>query len=200
MPLKRRWIGLAAAALWFIAIGTIFTIVSLVMIGTSVTRFALAVVTIAAVVYLAIGVGVLRGVLRSHGVMTPRAAEREVMVRRFKWVVIGEVIAIMVVNGVCAVTQHLELIVPLDLLVVGIHFLPLASIFRVPRYHWTGWLFCAVSVLTLVLVPAKVQVGAAAGWFVLPTFGCTLVAWATAAFNLREVWQSMHEQETIGHE
>ena len=197
MLLKRRLIGLAGAALWLVAISTFFTIVSLVMIGTSVTRFVLAAVTIAAVVYLAIGVGVLRGVLRSRGVTPPRSAEGEVMLRRFMWVVIGEVIAIMVVNAVCSITQHLELLAPLDLLIVGIHFLPLASIFRVPRYHWMGGLFCVVSVLTLVLVPEKAQFGAAAAWFVLPTFGCTLVAWATAAFNLGEVRQSTHEQEII---
>jgi hypothetical protein len=63
-----------------------------------------------------------------------------------------------------------------------------------------GGLFCAVSVLTLVLVPVHAQVGAAAAWFVLPTFGCTLVAWTTAAFNLREVRQSMPEEETIVQE
>ena len=115
------------------------------------------------------------------------------MLRRFVPVVVAEVTAIMVVNGICAATQHLELLVPLDLLIVGLHFLPLAWIFGVPRYYWTGGLFCLATALTLVLVPVHTLVGSAAAWFVIPTFGCSAVAWATAAFNLREVWHSVHE-------
>jgi len=148
-------------------------------------------------VYLAGGVGVIRVALRLPG-DPPRTPEVRVMLRRFYLVVIAEVIAIMVVNGICAVTQHLELLVPLDLLIVGIHFLPLAWIFRVPRYYCMGGLFCLVIALTLGLIPAQMQIGAAAAWFVIPTFGCTLAAWATAAFNLREVWQSVPRRSSVG--
>lgn len=120
------------------------------------------------------------------------------MMRRFIPVVIAEVVAIMVVNSICAVTQHLELLVPLDLLIVGIHFLPLAWIFGVPRYYATGGLFCLVIALTLGSIPVQLQIGAAAAWFVIPTFGCTLIAWATAAFNLSEVWQSIPRRSGVG--
>jgi len=185
-------IAMAGAALWLVAISAVFTILSLAMIGTSAARFALVGVAVAAVVYLAIGVGVIRAVLRSPGAIPPRTPEERVVMRRFVWVVIAEVVAIMVVNAVCAITQHLDPIVPLDVLIVGIHFLLLASIFKVPRYYTLGALFCIVSVLTLVLYPASAQVGAAAAWFVLPALGCTPVAWATAAFNLREARQSIH--------
>lgn len=189
---KRRMIGLAGAALWLVAIGTAFTIVSLALIGTSAARFALAGVSIAVIIFLAIGIGVLRAVLRSPNA-SALTAEGQVMARRFKWVVIGEVAAIMIVNGIASAMQYFQLIAPLDILIVGIHFFPLASLFRVPRYYWMGGLFCAVTVLTLVLVPAHAQVGAADAWLVWPTFGCSLVAWVTAGFNLREVRQSLRE-------
>lgn len=191
-------LGLAGAAIWFVAISTAFTILSLTMIGTPAARLVLTSVIIAAIVYLAIGIGMIRAVPRASGPVPPRTAEDRVVLRRFVPVVIAEVVAIMVVNSVCAVTEHLELLVPLDLLIVGIHFLPLARIFQVPRYYVTGGLFCLVSVLTLVLVPTQVQVGAAASWFVIPTFGCTSVAWATAAFNLREVGKSVSLIHNVG--
>jgi hypothetical protein len=194
---KRRMLGMAGAAIWLVAISTVFTVLSLTMIGTSVARLVLASVVIAAILHLAIGVGVIRAILRSPGAIPPRTTEDRVMLRRFIPVVIAEVIAIMVVNGICAVTQHLELLVPLDLLIVGIHFVPLARIFRVPRYYTMGGLFCLITVLTLVLVPVHAQVGAAAAWFVIPTFGCSAVAWATAAFNLREVRQSIPQRSTV---
>jgi hypothetical protein len=189
-------LGMAGAAIWLVAISTVFTVLSLTVIGAPVPRFVLASVVLAAILHLVIGVAVIRAILRSPGAIPPRTTEDRVMLRRFVAVVIVEVIAIMVVNGISAVTQHLELLVPLDLLIVGIHFLPLACIFRVPRYYVMGGLFCLVTVLTLVLIPVHAQVGAAAAWFVIPTFGCTAVGWATAAFNLREVTMSLSPHDT----
>ena len=177
---------MAVAALWLIAVSTAFTGVSLWMIGTSVARIVLIAVIVAVIAYLSIGVGVIRALRSSPGTIPPRTPEHRLMLRRYAYVVIGEVVAIMVGNTVCAVMQRVELIVPLDLLIVGIHFLPLAAIFRMPRYYTMGALFCVVSLGTVVLIPAQAQIGAAASWFVIPTFGCTAVAWATAAFNLRE--------------
>ena len=54
-----------------------------------------------------------------------------------------------------------------------------------------GALFAVVNVLVLVLFPPNAHVGAAGAWFVLPALGCTPVAWAAAAFNLREARQSI---------
>jgi hypothetical protein len=187
---RSQMLGMAGAAIWLVAISAVFTVLSLTMIGTAVARLVLASVVIATIAYLVASVEVIRVTLRLPG-DPPRTPEVRVMLRRFYTTVVAEVIAIMVVNGICAGMQHVELCAPLDLLIVGIHFLPLAWIFRVPRYYWMGGLFCLATVLTLVLFPVHAQVGAADAWFVIPTFGCTLVAWGTAAFNLREVWQSV---------
>ncbi|MGH9646405.1 MAG: hypothetical protein ACRD4E_06270 [Bryobacteraceae bacterium] len=184
-------LGLAGAAIWMVAISTGFTVVGLTMIGIEVSRFVLAGVVIAAIAHMAVGADAIRAILRSPGAIPPRTAEDRTMLRRFSVVGAGEVIAIMVVNGICAITQHLELLVPLDLVIVGIHFLPLARIFRVQRYYFMGGLFVLVPVLTIILVPVNAQVGAAAAWFVIPTFGCSAVAWAASAFNLREVTKSL---------
>jgi hypothetical protein len=194
-PSKRRMLGLAGAAIWLVAISAGFTVLSLTMIGTSVARMVLAGVLLAAAAYIAGGIGVIRSIRRSPGAMPPRSADGRIMMGRFIPVVIAEVAAIMVVNGICAATQHLELLVPLDLLIVGIHFLPLAWIFGVPRYYLMGGLFCLVVILTLGLVPGQTQIGSAAAWFALPTFGCTAVAWAVAAFNLREVTISLSDHD-----
>ncbi len=194
---RSRMLGMASAAIWLVAISAAFTVLSLAMIGTPLARIVLVGVLLAVTVYIAGGVAVIRVTLRLPS-DPPRTPEVRVMLRRFYLVVIAEVIAIMVANGICAGTQHLELCAPLDLLIVGIHFLPLAWIFRVPRYYWMGGLFCLASVLTLVLVPVHAQVGAADAWFVIPTFACTAVAWVTAAFNLREVQQFIPRRSSVG--
>jgi len=104
-------------------------------------------------------------------------------------IVAAEVIAINVVNTVCVIVKHLELIVAFDLAIVGLHFIPLAWLFRVPRYHLTALLFCGISVLTLLLIPAKAQVGHTLAWYVVPSLGCAAVAWLTAVASFREAWQ-----------
>ena len=188
-------LGLAGAAIWMVAISTAFTVLALITIGAPVPRLVLASVVIAAILFLVTGVGVIRAILRSPGAIPPRTTDDRTMLRRFAVVGAAEVLAIMVVNGICAVTQHLELLVPLDLLIVGIHFLPLARVFRVPRYYFMGGLFALVPLLTVVLIPVHAQVGAADAWFVIPTFGCSAVAWVTSAFNLREAATSLSRDD-----
>jgi hypothetical protein len=194
---KRRMLGLAGAAIWMVAISTAFTVLAMAIIGASVPRFVLASVVFAGILFLAAGTGVIRAILRSPGIIPPRTTEDRTMLRRFAVVGAAEVIAIMVVNGVCTVTQQLELLVPLDLVIVGIHFLPLAWIFRVPRYYFLGASFAAVPALTMLLIPWHAKVGAANAWFVIPTFGCSAVAWATSAFNLHEAAKSLFPKGAI---
>jgi hypothetical protein len=118
--------------------------------------------------------------------MAPRTSEEKARVRPFLIVAGAEVMAFAVVNSICAATQHLDLIVPLDVLIVGVHFLPLARIFRVPRYYWLGLLFCGVILATLLLTSGSTQVGQAGARFVPPAAGCAPVAFAVSVGNLRE--------------
>ena len=63
-------------------------------------------------------------------------------------------------------------------------------------YYFTGGLFALIPLLTLVLVPVHAQFGTADAWFVIPTFGCSAVAWVASAFNLREVAKSLPGHDT----
>jgi hypothetical protein len=70
---------------------------------------------------------------------------------------------------------------------VGLHFLPLAKLFDVPRYNITGILFCTIPILTMLSVPASAHIGNALSWIAVPSIGCALVALATAWAGLYEV-------------
>jgi len=87
----------------------------------------------------------------------------------------------------CVLNRRWALIAPLDLIVVGLHFLPLARLFAVPRYNITAALFCAIPVATMMLIPVGGRIGEALGWFVVPSVGCAAVASTTAWAGLREV-------------
>lgn len=190
---RRRSIALAASALWLIAISAIFITGSLWAIGTSVARLALVGWLICVAGLAAASVIVIRAALNLPGGADPRTeAERQVG-KRFGWVVGAEVLALAVVNPVAAATGNFSLMPSLNLIVVGLHFLPLARIFRVPRYYLMGVLFCVLPLTTLLAMPKDFVVGHTLAWYVVPILGCGLVATVTGAAGLRESWRSASE-------
>lgn len=188
---RRRSIGLAAAAVWLIVISFVFVAWSLLAIGTPVARVMLMGTLFLVAAFVATGIVVIRAALRLPVSTTPRTPEEQQMGRRFAWVFGAEMAAFAVVNPVLSATRHFELMPSLNLIVVGVHFLPLARIFRVPRYFVTGLLFCAIPVFTLIFIPKEFEIGDTLGWYVVPSLGCGLVALLTAAAGLREAWQSV---------
>ena len=178
----------AGGAIWLISISGAFAIGSLIAIGTTAARLVLipAIAIVAALV--ACGFFVIRAAA-GRPADAPGSQEKGVD-RRFFWVVGLEVLTISVVNAWAANTGRTARIPALDLIIVGVHFLPLASMLHRPRYYPMGVLFCAVAIATLLWVPQDFRVGGAPGWFVLPSLGCSLVAAATGSLGLRDAWRA----------
>lgn len=109
----------------------------------------------------------------------PMGAMSEGTWRRFRIVGIAEGVAIFAAIFVLGRVGYPEWIPAVVALIVGIHFFPLASIFRVRMYHATGVLLCAVFALTAILAAIA---GVEAVWFAVPGFGSALVLWMTGAF------------------
>ncbi len=96
--------------------------------------------------------------------------------RWFMIIVAAEIAAWGAVSMVCVlVLHHSRYIVPLDIFIVGVHFLPLAKLFQVPRYYAMGVLFCVIPVATMLAVQYSAHVGHGVIWMVVPSVGCGLV-------------------------
>jgi len=193
---RRRSIGLAGGALWLIAISIVFITWSLLAIETPLARGGLFATLVILGALIAAGVVVIRAALRLPKSIAPRTPEEQQMGRRFAWVFGAELLAFAVVNSIIGATGNFALIPSLNLMVVGIHFFPLAKIFRVPRYNVTGLLFCAIPIVTLLAISKQLMVGQTLAWFVVPSLGCGLVASVTAAAGLREAWQFVSESRS----
>jgi hypothetical protein len=67
----------------------------------------------------------------------PRAMDRQEIrarfISRFIWIVALEITGIVATNIAADSSGHLSLLVPLDMIIIGIHFFPLARLFGVPR-------------------------------------------------------------------
>ena len=70
----------------------------------------------------ALTIWMIIAVIRLPGGLGTPSPETRLIGRRFMHILAAELAAIFVLNGVLSVFQHVELIVPLDLIIVGIHF------------------------------------------------------------------------------
>jgi hypothetical protein len=179
---KPRAIGLAAGSLWLIAIGGGFVAWSLFAIGPATDHAPFAWLACLAACLIA-GTFILRKSLRLPAETTPPQKE---LGKRFLIVVGIEVAAFAIVNPIAAVTGHFAMLAALNLIVIGVHFIPLAKLFGVPRYYWMGFLFCAISIATLVAIPKDQMIGHALAWLVIPSGGCGLVATLIGTAGLLE--------------
>ena len=92
-----------------------------------------------------------------------------------------EGLAIAITIAVSNATNHSELIPVVIAIIVGAHFLPLASLFQVRLYYFTGTLLCLLAIITLLFVPEKVTLGEHQinAFMSVVGFGSALILWGT---------------------
>jgi hypothetical protein len=193
--IRGRMIGMAGGTLWLIVASMGFATGSLLWIGTPMARGALAAVVGLAALLLGVSMRAIRTARRMVDDPPARTDERRTLMRRFTFIVVAEVVGIMVVNGLCSFYRRYGLMAPLDVIVVGLHFVALARLFQVPRYTVMGWLFCAIPIAAMIAVPEQTLIGRAPAWFVVPSLLSAFVVWLAAAANLREIFHLAHGVE-----
>lgn len=118
-------------------------------------------------------------------------ADLDKMPRRFTIVIVIEAVAIFATARILAESDHSQWIAAAVCMIVGLHFFPLARLFRFGLYHATA--------VTLLLVAGVTMLLGAAGtppqlWQLLPGFGAALALWATGA---RLLLTSNNATETV---
>lgn len=99
----------------------------------------------------------------------------------FNMVFIAEGLLIGIAIAICNLINKTDLIPGVIAIIVGIHFLPLASLFQIKVYYATGVLLCLLALITWLIVPDTVMVGEhqILAPLSLLGFGCALILWAT---------------------
>ncbi len=194
---RRRNLGLAGGSLWLIVISALFAAGSLLVVRSPAATALSVTIAAVALVLVFISIVMLRAVFRVRDEIQPRPSEGRRIWRRFGALVAAEGVALTAATLTCVVTRRWALIAPLDLTIVGLHFLPLARLFDVPRYNITGAMFCGISIVTTLAIPIDGHIGSALSWLVVPSVGCAAVAWITAGAGLREVGRFVHSYRTV---
>jgi uncharacterized protein DUF7010 len=96
-------------------------------------------------------------------------------------VFIAEGLLIGIAIAICNLINQTDLIPGVIAIIVGIHFLPLASLFQIKVYYATGVLLCLLALITWLIVPDIVMVGEhqILAPLSLLGFGCALILWTT---------------------
>lgn len=127
-------------------------------------------------VALVISLGAIAFAVRSE---PDRGASRRVAPdwqRRYNLVGIAEGVAILVAIVALIWIDVPGLIPPVVCLIVGIHFLPLESIFGQREYRWTALALCAVAVVGAAMLSFASEEAVRA----IVGFGAAIVLWSTA--------------------
>ncbi len=184
---RRRAIGLAAGSLWVGTVGAGSAIWALSAIGTPETMWPMAALVATSMGLAVLGFGAIRGAIRLAKPEQEDKSEVKRNIRGFLLITALEIVGFVVANTVLVETKHFRMLPAINLIIIGLHFFPVARLFRVPRYHAMGTLFCAISLLTLLLMPRGTHMGHAWGWYVAPPLGCGAVAVVIAALGFHEV-------------
>ena len=127
------------------------------------------------------GIALWRGAGRVRDAAVPEGGWDAAIGRKFGLVFGLEGVAILIASVVTNATDHFALFFPLMAIIVGVHFLPLASLFDVRFYYLTGALLCLVGFVGLFVVPVNATLGEReilARWLVVGG-GCAVILWGT---------------------
>src|SRR5690625_309723 len=80
------------------------------------------------------------------------------------------------------VVGHFDWFFPIMAIIVGVHFFPLAYLFRVSAYYVTGTLLCLIAIVTSLFVPQEISIGGHLidAWWTLVGLGSMSILWITS--------------------
>ncbi|ETP70362.1 hypothetical protein G159_02195 [Planococcus glaciei CHR43] len=156
------------------------------------TRWLLAIAVLVGVGFCVAGFLLMRSARRFPG-GGQKPGKRHLL--KFNLIFAAEGVSIATVNLICNATGNLNLLPILVAVIVGLHFLPLASLFRVKLYYATGLLLCLLALFTWFFIPENLVFGGdeANAYMVIVGFGSALILWVTAFHILGIGRKIVHE-------
>ncbi|GCE18847.1 DUF7010 family protein [Dictyobacter kobayashii] len=109
-----------------------------------------------------------------------------------------EIIVILIANIlIYKVFKRPAYSMPVIAIIVGLHFLPLASVFQVRAYYITGTLVALVGVVVMLAIPATQTFGSARAWDVVLGITCSIILWITGGFTLLMARNKLQQTQVL---
>ncbi len=109
------------------------------------------------------------------------AGQRQGKTRWFIIVFGAELLLILIAHIILSLVNRLDLFIPATMVIVGVHFFPLATLFRVKVYHLVGALFLVLVIITLLAVPQRLRLDGfqIAAWQAVLGLFAAIILWST---------------------
>lgn len=144
----------------------------------------------------AAGVAILRHAKTLPDWLSPWEAEQGGCISTYFGIVFGVEFALIAVVAIWLSRLQAYPFIPAAVaLIVGIHFFPLARLFRVPGYWITGALLCALALAAIAGLSLSLPLDGASPyhWSLFVGIGATMVLWLTGGYVAGiglHLWQS----------
>jgi hypothetical protein len=120
-----------------------------------------------------------------------KKSEREIQKAIYtrKWfliILITEVVGLNIASIALWKSNHFQYIVPVDILIVALHFIPLGHIFLMPIYYFLGIIVALIVTITIFIVPASSQIGNLITVVAIPSLCFIFLNWICIIYILRD--------------
>jgi hypothetical protein len=185
-------IGLGYGCVWLVAVCLAFGMLDMYGINTTLqgTVFSMAGLLIVGGALLYLCIRFLR-----MGYALPCSDAGRISVKRswlFRGLIALEVVGWITLDSVLGIQNLYVWIVPVNLLIVGAHFIPLAFVFNVPAYLVMGILWIVAIVGSMLLLPSTTIIGRIGAWTTIPSICCIIITWLIVLFLVakesKSVW------------
>jgi hypothetical protein len=178
--------GIARSVLFLVFFGALWASIGINGLNRLEEPWLAIVVMLIGLVLLIAGISLSRASRRiPTQVPTTDTQEGQQRSKWFRIVFAIELIAIMIAYVICSAVNRSDLFYPVMMFIVGVHFFPLASIFRIRRYYGTGALLCFLAVATLLVMPEQLRLSGTQiqVWWVTLGLGGAFILWAVGFAN-----------------
>ncbi|MGZ3750153.1 MAG: hypothetical protein ACXVAU_02685, partial [Mucilaginibacter sp.] len=83
-------------------------------------------------------------------------------------------------------SDHFQYIVPVDILIVSLHFIPLARIFAMPVYYALGIMVSLIAIFSMFLVSSSSHIGNLIAIAAIPSLCFIFLNWITIIYVLKD--------------
>ena len=182
-------IGRSRGMIWLVSVTVFFALLDLYFaklpvfftIGTGIVIFAIT------IMLLVRSFETLRLAKRLPAIRSEEAAMRGASLRKWFIIIIAiEVAGFNIAPILLWKFNHLDYIVPVDILITALHFIPLGRIFAMPIYYVHGAILSLITILTILLVPASFQIGNLIALMAIPSTCFIFLNWIVVVIILRD--------------
>jgi hypothetical protein len=188
-------IGRSRGMIWLVSVTVFFALVDLYFAKLPVFFNITAGVIIFAITLMLLtrSFARMRLAKRLPNIKSEEATKRGASLRKWFIIIIAiEVAGFNIAPMALWKFNHLEYIVPVDILITALHFIPLGRIFSMQIYYVHGIILSLITVLTMLFVPASFQIGNLIALMAIPSTCFIFLNWIVVAIILKDATKYLH--------